>query len=251
MKIAVVTGASSGMGKEFALQIAKKYKTIEEIWVISRRKDKLEELESLITNKRVRVFPMDLTSEDVLLALKETLEAENPVIRVLVNAAGYGKIGYFDEISYEDNSGMIDINCTALVKLTYLALPYMNYPSNIINIASSAAFMAQPVFAVYAATKAFVLNFSRALNIELEKKGINVIAVCPGPVDTEFFQIAESEAEVKKYKKMLMVNAGDVVEKALVDANCGKETSIYGISMNAFRVITNTIPNNLIIKHIK
>ena len=143
---------------------------------------------------------------------------------------------------------MVDLNCRALIAMTHISLPYMTYPSNIINMASSAAFMPQPSFAVYAATKSLVLSFSRALNQEMAGMGVTVTAVCPGPVDTEFFDRAQVYAQMIPVKKYFLVKPEDVVRKALTDAYHGKEMSVYGVAMNAFRGLTSVIPTSVILK---
>ena len=201
MKIAVVTGASSGLGREFARQISARYSKFDEIWLIARRTERLEEVADEI-KLTSRVISLDLSSNDELLSLKELLEENTPDIKLLVNCAGYGKSGSFDELDYDEQLGMIDINCRALTAVTKLCLPYISSNSRIIELASAAAFMPQPDFAVYAATKAYVLNFSKAINKELKPKKITVTAVCPGPVDTEFFDIAGKN--VKPLKRMVM-----------------------------------------------
>ena len=134
--------------------------------------------------------------------------------------------------------------------MTKISLPYMAKRSNIINIASSAAFMPQPNFAVYAASKSYVLSFSRALHQELKKHGVIVTAVCPGPVNTEFFDIAESYTKTKGYKVILRVNAKNVVALALKDAKKGRTVSTYGFVMKAFRVATKIVPHGWIVPFI-
>lgn len=251
MNIAIVTGASSGIGREFVYQISKKFTTLDEIWVIARRKDKLEELKELINNVNIRIFPMDITNKTELEKFENILNKSKPKVRVLVNAAGYGVIGEFAELK-EDNGGMCELNCLALTNITDICLPYMNKNrSNIINIASAAAFSPQPSFATYAATKAYVLSLSTALNKELGKTGIKVTAVCPGPVKTEFFDKAEKYHQVKLYKKMAQVTSYDVVNQALRDAYYGKHISIYGTSMKLFRIVGKIVPHNIIVKFIK
>ena len=189
MKTAVITGASTGMGRVFAKEICRKYKNIEEIWIIARRKEKLESLkEELGREKSVVVLPLDLTKEEDLQRYQNALYKRNPEVCILVNSAGYGKIGSFEAISYEHNRGMIKLNCQALTDMTYLTLPYMRSEGQIIQLASASAFVPQPGFLVYAATKAYVLSFSRGLKRELADKKIHVTAVCPGPVKTEFFE---------------------------------------------------------------
>ena len=251
MNIAIVTGASSGMGRDFALQISKRFATLDEIWIIARRKERLEELKKSITNVKIRPISMDITNSADMNSFEKKLKETNPCVRILVNGAGYGIIGQFTELA-EDNIGMCELNCVALTKMINLCLPYMNQKnSNIINLASSAAFCPQPSFAVYAATKSYVLSLSTALNKELSKTGIRVTAVCPGPVDTEFFDKAEIYHNVKLYKKMVRAKSHKVVELALNDAYRGRHISIYGATMNLFRFVAKILPHNFIVKFIK
>ncbi len=245
MKIAVVTGASSGLGREFARQISARYSKFDEIWLIARRTERLEEVADEI-KLTSRVISLDLSSNDELLSLKELLEENTPDIKLLVNCAGYGKSGSFDELDYDEQLGMIDINCRALTAVTKLCLPYISSNSRIIELASAAAFMPQPDFAVYAATKAYVLNFSKAINKELKPKKITVTAVCPGPVDTEFFDIAGKN--VKPLKRMVMAKPENVVEQAIKDAALGNELSIYGRTMKLAHVAGRFLPHRLLMK---
>mgnify|MGYP004615601147 FL=1 len=245
MKIAVVTGASSGLGREFARQISARYSKFDEIWLIARRTERLEEVADEI-KLTSRVISLDLSSNDELLSLKELLEENTPDIKLLVNCAGYGKSGSFDELDYDEQLGMIDINCRALTAVTKLCLPYISSNSRIIELASAAAFMPQPDFAVYAATKAYVMNFSKAINKELKPKKITVTAVCPGPVDTEFFDIAGKN--VKPLKRMVMAKPENVVEQAIKDAALGNELSIYGRTMKLAHVAGRFLPHRLLMK---
>ncbi|MBO5510051.1 MAG: SDR family NAD(P)-dependent oxidoreductase [Lachnospiraceae bacterium] len=261
MNIAVVTGASSGIGKEFVNQIAQKYKNIDEIWVIARRGDRLRKLAYDIANLSdeiyhdmpiIRPIVCDVTNLSDLLIYRSMLVKYQPKVRILVNAAGYGIIGKFYELKEADASGMCELNCTALTRMTRITLPYMDKRhANIINIASSAAFLPQPSFAVYAATKAYVLSFSMALRQELKKTGINVTAVCPGPVNTEFFDIAQTYHSVKLYKKLFYAQPRDVVTQALLDAYHGRARSVYGITMKLFEFISKVLPHDLIVRFIK
>lgn len=248
MKIAVVTGASSGMGREFVLAIDKKYGTIlDEIWVLARRKERLEELQNKVKTK-LRIFPINLLQQESYQKYTESLKKYNPTVGILVNSSGFGKIGNFSEISREDNLSMIELNCQALTKVIYDTLAFMKKGGRIINLASSAAFLPQPGFAVYAAGKSYVLSFSKALKYELMNRGISVTAVCPGPVKTEFFDIAEENSQIPLYKKLVMANPVKVVDKALSDAMAGKTKSVYGLSMQAFQVLCKIVPHELILK---
>ncbi len=247
MRIAVVTGASSGLGREFAKQIRDRFVTIDEIWIMARRLERLAELKQELRSVHVRMLPYDVTNEEDMASYAQMLRYYHPQIRVLVNAAGFGKMGYVSQIDTEDQTGMVCVNCESLTKITKLSLPYMAKKANIINIASSAAFLPQPNFAVYAASKAYVLSFSRALNQELKKRNICVTAVCPGPVDTEFFDIAETYTKTKGYKTILRVKAKDVCALALEDAAKGRAVSTYGPVMKAFRVAAKLVPHGLIL----
>ena len=245
-RVAIITGASSGMGKEFALKIDKCFNSIDEIWLIARRKDRLEELRREI-NKSCLIICEDITEYGFKDRFCKMLRQENPNIKILVNCAGYGIYGAVDYESIEVEKGMVDVNCTALTTITLATLPYMKKNSRIINLASSAGFLPQPNFSIYAATKSYVLSFSRSLNRELKKKGIYVTAVCPGPVATEFFTIAEKGIEKPAWKEMFMADAKDVVELAIKDSINKKELSIYGISMKLFLILTKLLPHKLIL----
>ena len=166
---------------------------------------------------------------------------------MLVNCAGYGIIGEADSEAIEVEVGMAETNCCGLAVTTLVAIPYMSSNSRIINIASSAAFLPQPYFAMYAATNSFVLSFSRALRRELMDRGIVVTAVCPGPVDTEFFAIAEKGTKRAWFKEFAMASADEVVEQALMDSINKKELSVYGFSMKMFRLMTKIMPHRILL----
>lgn len=249
MKIAIITGASSGMGREFVKLIDRKLMCIDEVWVIARRKERLEQLKKKVEIPLV-LMEMDLTDKGQRLRLREILKEKQPQVKMLINCAGYGKIGLYEDIPAEDISGMIELNCLALTSVTYEVLPYMTKKSRIINLASSAAFLPQPKFAIYAATKSYVLSFSRALHEEVKKNGIFVTAVCPGPVRTEFFDIAQMTGEVAFYKKIMMANPTKVVEQALRDSLKGKTVSVYGGMMKAFRILCKFLPHQWLMKFI-
>ena len=157
MKVAIVTGASSGMGKEFSREIAHFYKHLDEVWIVARRAERLKVLADRIekrTGTLVRVFDGDLAKDSVYEKMKEELLRRRPDLRILVNCAGFGKTGRVQEIDAGEQLGIIDVNCRALTRMTLLCLPYLSGGSRIINAASAAAFAPQPGFAVYAASKA-------------------------------------------------------------------------------------------------
>ena len=186
--IAIITGASSGMGREFVRQIAESYHSISEIWVIARREQALLELQDELKEKTsIRTLPMDLAEKDACTELAALLKKEKPVIRILVNSAGLGHAGKLETQDVDQILNMIDVNCRALTAVTMTCLPYFRKGSRIIQLDSGSAFLPQPGFAAYAASKAYVLSLSRALKEELRSRQISVTAVCPGPVKTDFF----------------------------------------------------------------
>lgn len=160
----------------------------------------------------------------------------------VVNAAGYGKIGVFQKLEETEQLGMVQLNCEALTRMIKICLPYMSAGSRIINLASAAAFGPQPEFAVYAASKSYVYSFSNALRSELKNQEIYVTAVCPGPVDTEFFEHTGEERPAS-VKDKLFVEARDVVKKALIDSKKKRAVSVYGLPMKAARTASGMIPD--------
>lgn len=248
MNVAIITGASSGMGREAAKQIDKIYTDgISEIWLIARREDRLKVLASELSHK-VRILKLDLTDEKDLQELDLSLNLINPDVKILVNASGYGMMGPFKTSKCSEQTGMIRLNCESLTRVTHMVLKYMQRGARIVQFASAAAFVPQTDFSVYAATKAFVLSFSRSLNEELRRYGISVTAVCPGPVNTEFFDIAEQHNANFNFKKYFMSKADKVVRKALADAYRRKAVSVYSLSMNAFRLLMKVFPHSLVLK---
>lgn len=245
MKIAVVTGASSGMGKEFVLGLPKK-ETFDEIWVISRSEDKLNALKSEV-NVPLRVIPLDLTLPESYEAYKALLDEQKPEITVLVNCSGFGKFGKYDEIPLEDSMGMIDLNCKAMVAMTTLSLPYMKKGAKIAQIDSLSAFQPVPYLNVYAASKAFVLSYSRGLNMELKPRGIHVMAVSPGWVKTPFFDRATvtNDHAVTYFNRFY--EPKDVVETAIRDLYRGKkDVSIHGLPVRNQVRLVKLLPHKLV-----
>ena len=240
MKIAIVTGASSGMGKEFVLQLTQ-YAQVDEIWAIARREEALKALETTVP---VRPIPMDLCDSASFDRFSAILAAEKPEVSLLVNAAGFGKFGAYHKISMEDDLRMIDLNCKALVAMTRLVLPYMGKGSHVLQLDSLSAFQPVPYITTYGATKAFVLSFSRALNKELEKRKIKMIAVCPGWVRTEFFDRAVKDDTITYYNKFF--TSDEVVRRAVFDMYRGKDVSVCGPTIRAQVLLTKLLPHKLV-----
>ena len=186
MNIAIVTGASSGMGREFVLQLSQ-YVQVDEIWAIARRGDALAALSAPVP---VRPVVLDLCENASFDTFAQLLEKEQPNVKLLVNAAGFGKFGAYDKVSIADDCRMIDFNCKALVAMTRLTLPYMKAGSHVLQLASNSSWQPVPYITTYGATKAMVLSYSRAMNRELKARGIRMMSMNPGWVKTEFFNHA-------------------------------------------------------------
>ena len=187
-RVAVITGASSGLGREFARQIDL-LQQVDELWINARDQKALQEVAAQLATP-AQLLVADLTDKDDIAKIRTKLQAEQPQVRFLVNAAGFGKFGDWQTISDEAVDSMIDLNCRGLVDMTRACLPYMERGGRIIQMASAAAFAPLPHMNVYAATKAFVLRYTRALRWELHGTGITATALCPTWVKTGFEKVA-------------------------------------------------------------
>ena len=247
MNIAIVTGASSGMGREFVLQLSQ-YVSVDEIWVVARREEALRSLSSEVATP-IRPVPMDLCDSESFTQMEALLAQEKPNIKLLVNAAGFGKFGSWDKVSATDDCRMIDLNCKALVIMTRLAVPYMAPGSHILQLDSLSAFQPVPYITTYGATKAFVLSYSRAMARELQPKGIRVMAMNPGWVKTEFFNhaLTSNSGEVQYYNHLY--EAKDVVATGLKDLyQSKKDFSVHGLPIQLQVLGVKFLPHKLVMK---
>ncbi|MCM1113281.1 MAG: SDR family NAD(P)-dependent oxidoreductase [Muribaculum sp.] len=247
MNIVIITGASSGIGREFARQMDRSFASIDQFWLVARSRDKLEEVAESLQHES-RIFAMDVTSNVQLERLEGAVRKSHAKIRVLVNCAGYGIMGSFAEQNRKEETGMIRLNCEALTNITHRMIPYMRRGSRIIQLSSCAAFLPQSDFAVYAASKAYVLRFSQAIGEELRERGIYVTSVCPGPVDTPFFDIAEQHGRTLSIKKYTMVRADQVVRKALKDSLHRRAKSVYSLPIKGVELLSKVLPHEFALK---
>lgn len=245
-KIAIVTGANSGLGKEFVRHLLEE--DVEEIWAIARNKERLKKLIREY-GERVKIFSMDLTDRNNISMIQDQLAGEKNIsIRFLVNNAGFAKFCSYDDISVEESLNMMDLNIGAVVALGLVCIPYMEPGSFLINIASQASFFPLPYQNIYSSTKVFVSHYTRALNVELKDKGIHAIAVCPGWIDTGLFQRAIIGAKKATNVFSGIVQPDVVVRRALKDAKKGKDISVYGAFVKLTRVLSKVCPQRLAMK---
>ncbi|MBQ9118179.1 MAG: SDR family NAD(P)-dependent oxidoreductase [Clostridia bacterium] len=241
--IAIVTGASSGIGKEFFLSLQDRAEGIDEIWVVARSEDKLRALASL-TTPPVRVFALDLSRAESASALKKALEEEETSIKYLICASGFGRFQSVeaDELSVLEN--MIDLNCRSILSVTKICAPYMQKGGAMILIASISAFQPVPYIATYAATKSFVLSYGRALNRELRKsRGARVLCVCPFWTKTAFFDRATTENEVVK-KYAVMYEPSQIVKRAWKDLKKkNRDVSVCGAYSKGQALLVKLLPH--------
>jgi len=245
MNIAIVTGASSGMGKEFVLQMHK-YVTVDQVWVIARRESALQALQESCPVP-VRPVPLDLCDPESFVSFRALLAQEQPDIKLLVNAAGFGKFGSFHKVPLEEDLRMIDLNCKALVSMTRICLPYMKAGSHILQLDSLSAFQPVPYIATYGATKSFVLSYTRAVGRELQAEGIRMMAMNPFWVKTEFFDHAfqTNDSEVQNFIKLY--EARDVVATGLKHLyKTKKQVSIHGFIPKAQTVLVKFLPHSMV-----
>lgn len=258
MNIAIITGASSGIGEEILRILARERDAsgnlvFEQIWAVARSANRLGALREELGTDLIRAFSLDLTAPGAIDSLSLALAEENPTVGMLVNCAGVGRVGPISEQTPADQKTMITLNCSVPAELTSICLPYMIQAAkkvgfrkgpHILNIASSAAFLPQPGFATYAASKAFLVSFSRAVNEELRPHNISSTTVCPGPVSTDFLAHAtgKTTASFSGIKSLFVARPDKVAASSIRAAGKGRSMLVYGLSQKVFHVACKIFP---------
>ncbi|MBQ2668348.1 MAG: SDR family NAD(P)-dependent oxidoreductase [Clostridia bacterium] len=249
MKTAILTGASAGFGVELLRAAIKLCPDIDTYWLIARREDRLKALQAQFPEKKLRAVPLDLTDPAALSRLKKILNEEKPEITLLMNNAGAGKLCDFAQSTAESQLMQVDLNCRALTAVTRHCLPYMQMGSLILNVSSIASFAPTPRMTVYCATKSYVQAFSRALREELTPQKINVLAVCPGPMDTEFLGVAGIErGGSPTFDTLPHQNPTKMAEKALKAGLAGRSAYTMGPFYKFYRVLAHLLPKCILMK---
>lgn len=238
--IAIITGASSGLGAEFARQMDAE--GLSELWLVARDEERLKSVsESLKTPSRIITCDLGVEA-DIDAAVGSLLESEKPTVKYCVNNAGFGKIGPLHRLDRNDMTTMIDVNCRAVVQLSHMVIPYMTKGGCLIHTSSAASFGPLGGFAVYAATKSFVTSFSIAIQAELEEQGIHSIAACPGPIETDFSRRAHIGSVRKDSVMKKKADAVPMVAQAIRDAKKKKSISVYGFKFQMMHRMAKFFP---------
>lgn len=247
-KTALITGASSGIGREFAKILGNDdYDLI----LVALGRDGLEvvreQIQAHSKHTHIKIFDLDLSKTENIDSLYAELKADKIHVDVLINNAGFGHLGNFHEEDWRREKGMIDVNVTAVVYLSHLFIPEMvrKGAGKILNVASTAAFQPGPRMAVYYATKAFVLNFSEAVAIELEGSGVTVTALCPGPTATHFQSVAGVHNS-RRFRNKVLPSPREVAEYGYRAMKKGKRVAIYGWLNNVLVFSVRFLPRHLL-----
>lgn len=238
--IAIITGASSGVGREFARQLDAEG-GLDEIWLVARREAVLREVAAGLATPS-RVLALDLTEESSFETIANLLDEGDVDVRWLVNSAGFGKFGDFVTIDERATMDMVRLNCLGVVEACYHVLPHMTAGGRIVNLASIAGVVPQPRLSVYSATKGFVLDFSRTLDHELASTGIHVTALCPKFMRTGFLDAPGDEEAARAMTMIGFEPVEHVVRTALRYARRGWPLCIPAWDMKAAHVITKILP---------
>ncbi len=248
MKIALLTGASSGLGCAYAKHIGEIFPEIDAVWALARREDRLKALAEEVKNPQIVPVECDLTKEADICRLRQKLEAERPEIMLLINNAGCGFHGEFAHSCADEQMRSVHLNVYALTEVTRIALDYMPAGARVLNTSSIASFSPNANMAVYSATKAYVTFFSRALNEELRPGGRSSTAVCPAPMNTEFLSVGHIAGNSRMFELLPYCDVDKVAKGALKAAK--KRRSVYTprIFYKIYRFLAHLLPDPLMIK---
>lgn len=246
MSVAIITGASGGIGSEFARQL-NQLGVIDEFWFVARNESRMQALadELGVTAKNISA---DLTTMDGINKVRTALEEEKPSVSFLVNASGFGNYGAFDEISEDEVIKMIDLNAKALVLLTHMIIPYMEVGGRIIELGSGSCFAPLPYFNIYSSSKVFVLHYTKSLNYELKKYGVRATCFCPGWVDTEF--LGKSKANGNTHPKTMkpLLKCEDVVRKCIKASIKGRVMCVTNWYTKLQHLLFKIVPDCILTK---
>ena len=251
MKIAIVTGASSGLGREIVRQIEAVFPEIERYWLIARRQNRLKELAASLPEGRAECLPLDLCDPMSFITLQEKLAGERPEVALLVNNAGCGYLGNLGEVETSTQTRMIDLNLRALTAVTNIVVPYLAPGGRILNVSSIAAFCPTPRMTVYSAGKSYVSAFTIGLAEELRRKGATATAVCPAPMRTEFLEVGRIAGRSDLFERLPYCDQVQVAGGALRAARAGRTIYTPRLFYKFYRLLAKVTPVKLMVKFTK
>lgn len=246
MPVAVITGSSSGLGREYINAVIDKCPEIDEIWMIARRVDRLKKIERQYPQKKFQSIGLDLSKEESYKMLEEMLAENKPDVRVLISNSGVATSGNFDEADLKSQMTMCDLNVKGATAVTHLFLPYLKQGSVILETCSVSSFAPNPHLNVYSATKAYLASFSTGLRQELKPRGINVCAVHPGRMNTEM-NTDTAKRNSGAFHFLPTLDVKKLAAKSLAAAQKGKASYTQGAFYQFYRLLAKVLPHSLIV----
>ncbi|MBQ5771081.1 MAG: SDR family NAD(P)-dependent oxidoreductase [Clostridia bacterium] len=248
MKIALLTGASSGLGKEFARKIHTVFPEIDEVWCVARRLDRLEALRNEVTDVKIVPIAADITNAEDTETVFARVENEKAEISLLISNAGCGFHGAFESSHISEQERCMNLNIVAMTRFTRMALDFMPKGARILLTSSIASFVPNAYMAVYSASKAYATFFSRALNEELRASHRSSTAVCPAPMNTEFLTVGHVKGNSKTFDRLPYCNVEKVALGALKAAKLRKAVYTPRAFYKFYRILVRILPDSLLVK---
>ena len=244
MSIAVITGASSGLGVCYIDAVTKLFPEIDELWLIARREERLKKVAEKYPDKHSVIIPMDMTDMNSFKILEEKLKANNPQIKVLINDAGMSIGSPFENMELESMLKIIDLNCKGATAIIKVCLPYIIDGGTILEVSSTSAFVPNTNLIVYCASKSYISALSLGLREELKDRRIHVCAMCPGFMLTE---MTKSEL-TKGQSRLPVIDPTTAALKSLKAAKKGRAVYTTGVFYKGYRLLAKLIPHTLLVK---
>lgn len=253
MTVAIVTGASAGLGKEYVDAIVERFPEIDELWLIARRKEALEKVANQYPGKKFKIIPLDLNKDEDLSEFSRTLNHFNPDVLLLVNNAGYLNTAPFNKQDIDKQKTMLGVNVVAPTLITRMVLKYMKPSSLIINVSSISSFAPVQGQTIYSSTKAYLYSMSLSLHWELKKLGIKLLVMCPGNMKTHMFNANEAGSVSKSTQALNYLPFLDmhvITRKSLSLVEKGRVIYTPGLFYKTYHGVTKVLPHNLLSRFI-
>ncbi|HBM75861.1 MAG TPA: dehydrogenase [Clostridiaceae bacterium] len=248
MSVAVITGSSSGLGREYVNVVVNEFPEVDEIWMVARRLERLNEIAKQYPQKKCKAIGLDISKDESYETLNKILTEAKPDIKLLISNAGVAKRGNFDKAGLKSQLDMCDLNVKGATAVTHLCLPYMKKGSIIMETCSVSAFAPNPHLNVYSATKAYLMSFCTGLRQELKPRGINVCAVHPGWMNTEMNAGGKNTNHTSVSKFLPEVDVKKLASKSLAAARKGKASYTQGAFYKFYHLLAKILPHTLIVK---